>query len=458
MQFFDTKRAQSALTIFLVAAVALTVVSCDTFSDNSGNPLGDTSESLSISGIQLAPDTTVNEPIRPDTVSPGDRIAIEGQNMNSVVNLYFLGYEASFNAGLAAEETLIASVPNDLPFGELSASALDTLDAIRVENDASEAAYNEVPVLPGPPTIESVSNEHAIPGSEVTITGSALYLIEEIAFPGGATVNEWEAAEDGTSVTLTVPENASTETNGNISITTTAGSDDSAPEIQFHDYRNVFLDIRRGNTIAPTVHDVSQQDDWAYWAALHPYGAEETYTQHAQDFTTGAEGDYIVVQNGDDRAQIDANVSGGWWNSYLSINFNAGTQWVPEGSTNEQANNFAVKFEMSMTGGEWPTGTIRMLMPETNYMARFEPWRNQNAPNSSVSFDGWRTFTIPLSEFAANQGDGNPASLVSEVLGADGVPNEAPSFRLVNDTDGVFPAGLAFAFDHIRVVRIDGFE
>lgn len=464
MRFFDTKALGLAVSL-LVATIAFALVSCDNFSGGSGNPIGNLDEPLEITGVQYQSADSVDangNPIQPDTIGPGDRIAIQGNNMNSVANVYFLGYEADYNPALASENYLIATIPGDLPFGELTPAALDTLDAIRVTNDAGEATYNEAPVLPGPPSLQSMSNEHAMPGDEVTLYGQALYLIESITFPGGVTLSgdDVNAAVDGSSVTFTLPQSVSTEVNGNVSIATSAGSDDSGPTFLFHDYRNVLVDRLSGSPVAPTVHNTSQfgGPGWVYWAAMTP--SDGTYSNSAPDFTTGAEGDFLILQKGDGRSEVGEN-DNAWWTTYRSINFPiTGTfsgytaQWVPESSTSEPASNFAVKFEMSLVGGEWETGTLKMLMPETSYAARFEPWRNEQGSNTPISFSGWRTFTVPLSAFASNSGSGSAATTVGAVLGSDGVPNSRPSFRFINDTPGALPAGVAFAFDHIRVVRI----
>jgi len=214
-------------------------------------------------------------PMRPDTLFPGDRIAIQGRNMNSVGTVYFLGYEAGYNPALASEDNLIVSVPGDLPFGELSVAALDSLDAIRVTNNASEASYNEVPVLPPAPELESMSNEYADPGEEVTVTGSFLYLAESVTLPDGTTIpgEQIESAPDGSEANFTIPESASPQ-EGPISFETSSGGDDSS--FLYRDGRGLLLNF-------------DNYSSWQGWNAV-------VATSSDSEFSAGADGSFAVLQ------------------------------------------------------------------------------------------------------------------------------------------------------------------
>jgi len=479
MRFFDTNQALGVATSLLVATIAIALVSCDSVSSGSGSTIGDLEASLEITGIQYQNADSVDadgNPMRPDTLSPGDRIAIQGRNMNSVGTVYFLGYEASYNPALASEDNLIVSVPGDLPFGELSVAALDSLDAIRVTNNASEASYNEVPVLPGPPVLQSVTHEHARPGEEVTFYGEGLYLIESVTFPGDVSVggDEIDFEVDGSAATLTVPEgvdmSASTDpaTEGNISITTSSGTDGSArgegPTFLFHDYRNVLLDMKSDSPAGTVVHqNQPQSDEWMYYWAAHPYSGN--WETAREGLVEGAEGDFIVHMQGGNAAEIPAG-SGATYSNHRTARLNPGSEWVPPSSTSEQAGNFAVKFEMATTT-EWETGAIQILAPGTGYAALLQPWYSEDGGNTPIPNDEWRTYTVPLSAFAAEGGTGSQATNVGTVLGSNGQPGSSENvpgavLRLINgdpaEVSGAMPAGTKFGVDKFRVVRIAGGE
>jgi hypothetical protein len=448
MRLFAKKGLHFVATVVL-AAIAMVLISCQ---DNSVG--GDYTKSLELTGVEYqSPDSSGT----PDELRPGDRIVLKGQNMNSIANLYFLGFEAEFNPALASEENLVVTVPSDLPFGELNLEELDSLPSIRVTNQSSEATYSDLPVLPRAPDLQEMSNEHAEPGSEVTLYGQYLYLVEEIVLPGEVALgrDDVEYEPDGSSITFTLPEGVDTSINGNISITTVAGTADSDPAFLFHGYRNVLLDMLNGSgPIAEPVHGGPQIEKWDYWAAIHPYSGD-IYQDSGEDHVEGAEGDFVIVeQAGRDEIGSENNA---WYNSYRSINL-TNSEWVSPENLNESAGNFAVKFEMAIHG-EWSTGTFQILLPETNYAARVEPWRNEDGSNTPVSYEGWRTFTVPLDEFGEDGGSGGSTNDLQALLGSDGVANygpegNAPSFRFINDTEGALPAGVSFAIDKVRVTRI----
>lgn len=448
MKSFDTKKALSVAASLLVATIALTLVSCDSVSEGSGSSIGDLEAPLEIQGVQYQSADSVDadgNPIRPDTLSPGARIAIEGRNMNSVASVYFLGYEASFNPALASENFLIVNVPAGLPFGELSVAALDTLDAIRVQNNANEATYNEVPVLPPAPVIESMSNEYADPGEEVTVTGSFLYLAESVTLPDGTTIpgEQIESAPDGSEATFTIPQSASPQ-EGAITFETSSGTDESS--FLYRDGRGLLLNF----------------DDYSSWQGWNAVVA----TSGDSEFSSGADGSFAVLQGGGEIPTQD----NAWYSGNRSINMN-NQEWIAPENLSEPPSNFAVKFELNIQQ-EWAAGSILIYLIETatdnystGYAYRVKPWLQSDGSVSAVNWRGWRTITVPLSQFLDPYGDredGSQPSSLTDLLGDDGVAgnggpdNNPPSFRLVNYGNSPIPAGQAFAVDNIRVVRIAG--
>lgn len=448
MDLLATKRVDLASAV-LIAALAFSLVSCQ---DNTVGGNGDYDEPLELTGVRYQnPDSTES----PEELNPGDLVALEGQNMNSVARVYFNGIEVDFNPALASNDHLVVSVPGDLPFGEIDPES-EEFGTVRVENTSSEASL-DVPILPPAPDLQEMSNEHAFAGDEVTLYGQYLYLIESVTFPGGVTVGteDVESEPDGSSVTLTIPDGVDTSMNGTISITTVAGSDDSDPSFLFHGYRGVLLDMHNGGgPIAEARHAPPQVEEWDWWSAIHPYSGD-VYQESGQDHVEGAEGDFIMVEQAG-RDEIGGG-NGAWWGSYRSVNL-TNSEWVAPENLGESSGNFALKFEMSILG-EWNAGTFRILLPEANYAAEIEPWLNEDGSTSPVSYSGWRTFTVPLNEFGADGGSGGTTNSLETLLGSDGVADygpegNAPGFRFINDTERALPAGVSFAIDKIRVVRI----
>ncbi len=436
-------------TSLLVVAVALALVSCDGLSGESGNPTQDLNESLSISGVQYQNADSVDangNPIVPDTLSPGDRIAIQGSNMNSVANVYFLGYEADFNSALASENYLIATIPGDLPFGELTPAEVegDSLPEIQVTNNASEARYDEAPVRPPAPELASMSNEYADPGEQVTVFGNFLYLAQSVTLPDGTTIpsEEIDATPDGGEATFTIPSSAAPQA-GPITFTTASGTANSGLAFRYRESRGMLLNF-------------DDQSNWAGWGATVATSADS-------DFGSGAEGSFAILGGQGEIAVGDNS----WYNGSQAINL-SNQEWVAPENLNESPENFAVKFELNIQE-EWNTGNIIIHIHETteNYQSgygyRVQPWRQSDGSVQAVSWQGWRTFTVPLSEFTDGYGDpeGSAVPDLTTLLGEDGSAgpggpdNNPSSFRLNNiGGNAPIPASQAFAVDNIRVVRI----
>lgn len=156
----------------------------------------------------------------------------------------------------------------------------------------------------------------------------------------------------------------------------------------------------------------------------------------------------------------------GWWNANRVINLN-NQQWIAPENLDEPPGNFALKFELNIRQ-EWAAGSLLVYLIETadpnsystGYAYRLKPWEQEDGSVSPVSWDGWRTITIPMSQFMSSYGTGATASSLVTLLGEDGAvgeggpDNNATSFRLVNYSDNAVAAEQAFALDNIRVVRI----
>lgn len=435
MRTFGTRGIFHFTTVLLMAAIAVTLVSCSD-STISGD---DFDAPLELTGVRYqSPDSSE----APDEIGPGDLVALEGQNMHAVARVYFNGVEASFNPALASKEHLVVTVPSDLPFGEMDPDD-DTFNTIRVENESSEAEL-DFPVLPPAPQLQGMSNEYADPGEEVTITGQYLYLAEAITLPDGTTIprDDITSEADGSAATFTIPSDAS-KTEGDIEMETASGSGVSTPAFAFHDSRGMICNF----------DDV---DNWEYWSAMHPYDDGYDYETPASYFDgTGAEGVFtIITPDGDDIGSPNTS----WWDPFRSINLAQGMEWVDPEHLDDPLENFAVKFELAIEG-TWSTGTLLLRTENEDgwtYSARYEPWNAEDGVEP-VAYEGWRTVVVPLDQFRTYDeldGTGNRPSSLSELL-PDGVA-PYPGIMLINDIEDAppIPEDLTFAVDNIRVVRI----
>lgn len=414
-----SKRINTGGIAAFVLTALLVMQGCQ---DNSVSNTGDYDDPVSITGIRyVSPDSTTDI----KQVGPGDVVALEGNNMDAVANIYFNGYEATFNPALAAKSHMVVTIPADMPFGEMDPEA-SYMNQIKVSNSVSEDSL-EFPVLPPPPQINRISDEFAEAGKEITLSGQYLYLITEINFPGNVEATDYQSVADGSSLKVTVPEGA---TSGEIKMTSSSGTSTSSPGARFRDSTGMICNF----------DDVFSYQWWSAAlssdASLYP----------------GNEGQYAMLEV--------SNLAGGdgsWWNGGRSINLNP-TQWVEASNLGENPSNFAVKFEINVEGA-WEQGTllVRAANPWT-YTARYAPWKGENGNINSFTTNGWQTVQIPLSDFKTANSEGlNGAGTALPSL-ADMLPDgEAPSagIMLVNNGENAI-SQLSMAIDNIRVVRIAG--
>ncbi len=157
----------------------------------------------------------------------------------------FAGYTTTINQTLYSDSTVIATIPSDLPFTKIKP---DSMNVIHVVTKFGETTY-KFPVLPPLPVINSVSNEFATPGTMITFTGSYLYLVKSVTFPGGAQATQFSSADDGLWIKVTVPQGATQ--GGEITITTESGSAITAKNMLFKDADHVFLNFDDKNGFTP---------------------------------------------------------------------------------------------------------------------------------------------------------------------------------------------------------------
>lgn len=160
-------------------------------------------------------------------------VCILGDNLRSTVQLWFNDQEATLNTSYITDNTLMVSVPKNMPKNQTDKMYLITRDQDTVAFDFK--------VLPPVPKVSSMSNEWAKEGEKVTIYGS--YLIDdstvplEISFPG-ATVSHSDMTFDGSSsVSFHVPSGAQS---GYVTVTSLSGTGKS--KFVYKDSRNILFD------------------------------------------------------------------------------------------------------------------------------------------------------------------------------------------------------------------------
>lgn len=160
-----------------------------------------------------------------ESAGPGNTICIVGDNLTSVVEVYFNDLKAVLNNSYITANTMIIDVPKDIPGTVTNLITLKT-------NDGQEVTVPFSVVIPKP-TITRMNCEYAAKGSQETITGR--YFIDDPGTPltvtftaeGGGEVEAeiLNVSPDFTKMDIIVPANAA---EGPITVTSVYGKTVSA--------------------------------------------------------------------------------------------------------------------------------------------------------------------------------------------------------------------------------------
>ena len=401
-----TEKITHRLLLWLLLLLAFTQTACNKDDENDEPPTITT-----IRAYLASPADSVLT-----RVGPGTWIVIQGSGFKSTKQVYFDGILATFNPALLADQNLVVQIPEGIPFATVPT---EQMNSIRVVTEGGETTF-QFPIQAPPPVVTAASNEFAYPGETITLSGSYLYLIDKITFPGNVDAPEFTASDDGTTVRVKVP--ASVRQSGPLRVKTQFGT--AASPFGFNDLTGMLLNFDGAGTLDWGITPVSD-------ATLFP-GARGTYARMAQDA--------VPANNWD------------WSNGKRAI-ISKPQDWVAPSALSEPANNYAMKFEIFVKE-PWSTGVLFIGPPTSDtwtYMARYEPWKT--TPNFKTT--GWTTVTVPLTQFkkksaAGVDGGGDAATTVNDVVGS---VSEVVKFMFVNDTATPL-AKLDLAIDNIRVVKI----
>ena len=394
--------------LMLFTGLAFTQTSCEK-EDAEFNPDGPPT----ITGLRAylaAPNDSVITRVR-----PGTAIVIQGTKLRSTKAVLFDGVPGTFNSALFSDESIVVTIPADLPFAKVKP---EFFNKIQVVTAGGELTY-DFPVLAPAPALTSASYEYPSPGQDITVTGNFLYLIKKVTVgSNNVEVTDYTGNDAGTELRIKVPQGAQP---GPITVQTQFGT--TASVFRLNDAAGTLLNF---DGVGGTATGSTISND----AVAYP----------------GARGNYARL-TGD-------NISGNNWgysDGKRSI-FTGAFDWLPASAMSEPAANYALKFEI-FTKEPLSTGVIFIGPPPGgtwNYMYRYEPWKT--TPNFKTT--GWTTVVAPFNQFRlkANGADGTGAgaATVNDLLG--GI-DEVIKFMYVNDTNTPL-AKLDIAIDNIRVVKI----
>lgn len=279
--------------------------------------------------------------------SPQSTLAIIGENLRSVYELYFNDRKAVLNNSYITDNTLIVDVPKDVP--------IQVTDKIYLVTESKDTVAYDFHVIIPSPVITAMSCEYAKPGDRVTISGN--YMVNDAGVPLEvffrdandqdipATINS--IASDYTSVVVTVPDQAA---EGPVTMTSIYGTTLSA--FHYQDSRGMLFDFDNGRT----------QQGW-----------------HARTITTGDKalsGNYLVLGEGATMSE-----DGGWDDGNNSFEYWCGDWNSPQTYPDPQgvrlfdvvdfskAENMSLKFEMCIPASNpWAAGAMQIIFAPTSYV------------------------------------------------------------------------------------------
>jgi hypothetical protein len=227
--------------------------------------------------------------------------AIIGQNLGSVTSVKFNGVSAYFNAALVSDNTIIVSIPQDVPTGP------DQPNKLVVTTLHGSVSY-AFTVLTPPPTVSKVSDYNFVAGSQITLTGVSFATITAVTIKGTTDAATIVSKVD-TQMVIKMPASAINRAN----LLFTYASGQAASSQEFVDLDNAYQ-IFVNNDF---------KNSWADNSWAHPSGVSTT-TSHSGTAS-------IVATYPAGGWQIE-----GWSNGSPGIDYNADykylTFWVRGGT------------------------------------------------------------------------------------------------------------------------------
>lgn len=490
--------------MFCLTAICILFASCK--SDEIGSPV--------ITGVRNYV-ASPNDTLLLSAVAKGQWVVIEGQNLQNATQISFDGVSATVNNALFASNSAVVKIPSIL-FSTIDINKLYTIEYVT----SGGSAKFSFKLGPAVPTITAVSDVFANPGDSVFLYGTDLVLVQSFSY-GGTNITSFKSNLSGTSLGFLMPTQTTTDlvsvvTKSGIAdfkimalptITgisnENANSGDSVyvygtylKSIQSFTFGGAAITSYKLSSNGKSVGFILPSSVAAgpasittvFGTAATTYDVNNIYNvKSAGNATTG------VLANmewgnafgwgwwgGSNLSVSDPSQTGGWLTlcsdmtgntgMFMSINEAAlaagakgssipigGAQWIPAANLNDAVSDWAIKFEINIPKS-WNGGSIAIQSGFTgSYTARYEPWQISSSKTAAYSTNGWRTVTIPLSEFRgtdATLGDGKGASVttLANLLGPTG--KTGCTVFINNYGTSSTTTGFYGGFDNFRVVKI----
>lgn len=305
----------------------------------------------------------------------GSPLAIMGDNLGGVKEIWFNDQQAKLNPVYITNNSILVSVPNTIP--------VDVTNKIRlITRSGAETTYDFKVDVPAP-SLLSLENEYAAEGEINVIKGD--YFIEpKVFFNGGkeAEIKKFSMTE----ITVVVPSGAIP---GPITVESMYGSTRST------------FSFKDNNSVTPTTHIFidAESSAWNGWG-LSGFGSEG-----------GVQGKYLVLEG----------QSGSWvWPANpLQLYYINPTResLIKEGKIEE----LALRFEVYSHNWQDTPLVIWFSKDENTHnidgedpQAHWKPYLKAGS-KSNYQTEGWKTITIPLTDFKYNKDESTDGRAISNL-------------------------------------------
>lgn len=331
----------------------LSFQSCDNKDDVDGAPM--------ITNVRLLDPATADSSL--SAALPGSKIVIQGQNLGSVLKVYFNDFDATFNSALGSNNNIIITIPAEAPTKAVNP---DVTNKIKVVTKGGEATY-DFSLTPPKPLLSGLYSEFVKPGGTVIINGDYFYNIKTVKLG-----------------TTTLEILSSTEKEIRAKMPAVAAIDYLTIESEFGTVKTNF------KMNDSTIHMMNFDVPATTWGSTVCYGTAPIIAATDPGAISGKfsriKQTSLPATGYDDK----------WVLSTCYFEFK-----LPAGA----AENRQFKFEHNVVEA-WKAGKydITLNAGGTDYIYSFQPWNSTVYQSTGYMTSGWKTAAIELTEFKSSSG------------------------------------------------------
>jgi len=384
------KIVKTGFMVLTLLSGMLSVQSCKDDDDVDAAPL--------ITNVRLLDPVAADSTIK--GALPGTLVVIQGQNLGSVLKVYFNDFEASFNSALGSSSNIILSIPAAAPTLAEDANVPNT---VRVVTRGGEATYDFSLTSPEP-RVDGVYSEFVKPGGTVIINGNYFYNIKSVKL-GTASLEILNRSQ--TELRVKMP------ATGTMDYLTVEG-----------DFGTAKTNFRLNDT---TFHMINFDVPATTWGDAVCYGTAAILPATDPGAISGK---YSIIK--------ESNLPSTGYNDkwvlatcYFDFKLEAGA-----------ATERLFKFEHNVVEA-WKSGQYDFTISADgkDYTFAYKPWNSTVYQATGFKTNGWNTAVIDLGEFKT--GDGSSIADVSKIT----------DLKVSFNTSDAAIASFNTSVDNFRIVK-----